>query len=233
VTALVRAAMPEVDVERSIRSVSCHLMAPVPTGDVTVTNTVLRAGSAMTTISTELIDAEGTMCAHLVSIWGSQRAMDAQPPYEQWGTAQMPTVPAWQDCDITQVLPPLGPEFAQNIEFRILDGFPMSGTTTTLGWIRLTPDGTQWQPDGASLLGLVDAWWPGAIAQLTELRPMATVAFSAQLLVDPMTLPTEAPLLHHGTVSAAIEGYTAETRRLWTADGRLAVENFQTITIIR
>lgn len=94
--------------------------------------------------------------------------------------------------------------------------------------------------DGA--LGAV--WWlqrqfatprvsPGAISRASTIHPMATVAFSAQILVDPASVDAREPLLHESWISRAAGGYTAETRRLWTSDGRLAVENFQAIAIIR
>ena len=60
---------------------------------------------------------------------------------------------------------------------------------------------------------------------------VATVDFSAAVLVDPASIAPDALLLHHSFVSAAADGFTREHRRLWTADGRLAVDNVQTIVI--
>ena len=217
--------------ERTLRSVSCHLMAPVVVGSMRIDSYVLRAGTGMTTVRTVISDDKGAPCVDTVSIWGFDRADDIDPPYESWGVAHMPDVPDWRDTDIAPVAPPLGPAFAQHLQFRVIEGFPMSGTSRVLGWIGLREPIAQW--DAAHLVGLVDAWWPGAISRAAAMRPMATVAFSAQLLVDPSTVAADEPLLHEAWISRAEGGFTAETRRLWTPDGRLAVENFQSIAIIR
>ena len=62
---------------------------------------------------------------------------------------------------------------------------------------------------------------------------MATVSFAANLVVDPGAVPWDEPLYYEGTVAGARDGYVSELRRLWTADGRLAVENLQSIAIIK
>ncbi len=65
------------------------------------------------------------------------------------------------------------------------------------------------------------------------LRPMATVSFSAHLLVPPQTLDPQQPLGFESWVSSMEEGFTSETRRLWSPDGRLVVENHQSIVVIK
>ena len=68
---------------------------------------------------------------------------------------------------------------------------------------------------------------------MTGLRPMATVSFSAHLLVPPQTLDPQQPLGFESWVSSMEEGFTSETRRLWSPDGRLVVENHQSIVVIK
>lgn len=217
--------------ERLVRSVSSHMMAPVPVGEIHLSTEVLRAGTGMSTLRTVMTDSSGSACVDTVSIWGLDRAPDIDPPYDTWGVATMPSVPAWQDVPIAPVAPPMGPVFSQHLQYRVVEGYPMSGTSRNVGWIGLSQAPREW--DAAHLLGLIDAWWPGAISQATTIHPMATVAFSAQLLVDPASVDAREPLLHDSWISRASGGYTAETRRLWTSDGRLAVENYQAIAIIR
>jgi hypothetical protein len=65
------------------------------------------------------------------------------------------------------------------------------------------------------------------------LRPAATVSFSAHILVDPKTVGAGEAFVHESFPSGAFGGYSSEVRRLWTADGRLAVDNMQTIAIIK
>jgi hypothetical protein len=68
---------------------------------------------------------------------------------------------------------------------------------------------------------------------MSNLRPMATVSFSAHLLVDPASLDPAAPLGYESWVSSMEHGFTSETRRLWAPDGRLVVENHQSIVIVK
>jgi hypothetical protein len=41
------------------------------------------------------------------------------------------------------------------------------------------------------------------------------------------------PLLHDASVSSIHGGFMSELRRLWTPDGRLVVENLQSIMVIK
>ncbi|CAB4712567.1 unannotated protein [freshwater metagenome] len=62
---------------------------------------------------------------------------------------------------------------------------------------------------------------------------MATVNFSAHLLTDPASLTAEQPLVFESFLLGADAGFTSETRRLWTGDGRLVLENLQSIALIQ
>ncbi len=83
----------------------------------------------------------------------------------------------------------------------------------------------------ASLIALVDGWWPASLALVRRMPRIATVNFTANLLIDPESLDQGQPFLFHSFVTAADEGFTSEHRRLWTADGRLVVDNLQTIVV--
>jgi hypothetical protein len=122
-----------------------------------------------------------------------------------------------------------GPTFMQHADMRPVLGIPGAGAQPeTFGWIGLR------QPvpmDAAALVALVDAWWPAGLVGLTSMRPIATVSFAANLVMDPIDVPS-GPLLHHSFVTGVAEGFTSEVRRLWTADGRLVVDNLQSIVLI-
>jgi len=83
----------------------------------------------------------------------------------------------------------------------------------------------------------VDAWWPSPYTLMKTMRPVATVSFSANLLIDPMDIASidgeRSPLLHDASVSSIHGGFMSELRRLWTPDGRLVVENLQSIMVIK
>lgn len=218
------------DGERRLRTISAHLMAPALAGPVTIEVRAARTGSAMSTWSTTVRDESGATVADAMVIAGQPRAEDLVHLAGS-GVAQAPTARAWQECPVIPIEPPLGPAFGAHLEFRPIEGIPMSsGPARVLGWIRL-PDQGPWTDVQA--LSLVDSYWPSMYPTLPGPRPMATVSFSAHLLADPASLPAAEPLLYEATMAAAHDGFTTETRRLWSTDSRLVVENLQSIVVIR
>lgn len=216
--------------ERTVRTVSVHMMGPVPAGSAIIDVVPARIGSSMSTWSATVRDESGSALAEAMVISGRARADDLVH-LATAGLATAPTAPSWHDCPVIPIQPPLGPAFAAHLEFRPIVGIPMSaGSATVLGWIRL-PDQGAWSDIEA--LSLADAYWPSMYPTLPGPRPMATVSFSAHLLADPKCLAPAEPLLYEASLTTAHEGFTTETRRLWSADGRLVVENLQSIVVIR
>lgn len=213
---------------RGVRTLTVQMMAPVPDGPVPVAVRELRRGSATAMWRVEVGSGQGGQCAEAAVVLGDPRAADVPPV-----CPAMPDVAPWEQAAVIEVGPPIGPEFAPHLEFRPVAGYPYSGRTDdVISWIRPRGDGGGGYDAGA-LLGLVDALWPGTLIHVTTPRPMATLTFTATLLVDPATVPVDEPLLHIGRMVASAGGYVTETRELWTPDGRLAVHNTQVITIIR
>ena len=183
----------------------------------------MRIGSAMSTWLAQVGDL-----ARATVLTGEPRVPDLET--SGWGLAERPEAPAWADVPVVPVGPPIGPVFAQHVEFRIVDGLPYTGRPArALGYLRLR-EPSAWT--ASSLLGIIDAWWPASYSRLTDPHPMATVSFEAHLLADPASVPDE-PLLLSSELLAVHEGFTTERRSLFTADGRLVVENLQSIAVIR
>ncbi|HEU4613562.1 MAG TPA: hypothetical protein VFS15_15830, partial [Kofleriaceae bacterium] len=80
---------------------------------------------------------------------------------------------------------------------------------------------------------LVDAWWPATMVRTKAPRPLATIAYTLELVDDIAAIDREAPVLYRGTVPVAGDGYFLETRELWSSDGRLLALNHQTFAVIR
>jgi hypothetical protein len=217
----------EPDPSRSVRSISAQLMAPAVVGPHHITVSPIRQGSAMSTWGIDLTDEGGDAVARAVVITGHARTADTSG-HETWGTLRRPEVPS--ACDVARL--PSGPPFpvfVQHCDVRPISGLPMSGgPAETLGW---TGYAAPPEVSAASLLALVDAWWPASLPLLAQMPRIATVNFTASLLVSPSTVPRGELLLHHSFVAGAHDGFTSEHRRLWTADGRLAVDNVQTIVV--
>lgn len=223
----------EQDESRSIRSVGAHLFGAVPSGSCTVEVSCLRAGSAMSTWQTIIRGASDETYATATVVTGAARP-NAHTPAAVGVRA--PDVPSWRDASEVPIGPPYGPEFSRNLRYRPVEGFPGSAADPrTLGWIQRQDTGHTRAWTAASLLGIVDAWWPATYASfpsVTALRPMATVAFHGHLLEEPGTVPASEPLLFESWVNGAWDGFVSESRRLWTKDGRLVVENTQNIVVV-
>ncbi len=227
VAALVRALEDTCgDAARPLRTLTASLCGPTLPGEAEVHVEALRLGSGVSTLAARLVQ-EGQVQAHAVAVFGKQRP-DALP----LPASGAPTLPAWDTVEVTPVEPPLGPHFARYFEFRPVDGLPFSQPEppACTGYIRPRHPGPR--RDAAFVAACADAWWPVAFTRLTDaMRPMATVSYTlhlAQLPDDP-----HAPLVHRAREVACTQGYSLESRELWTPSGRLVALNHQAIAIIR
>ncbi len=215
----------EPDPGRTLRSVSVQIVGPAVVGVHRVDVRAVRIGGAMSTWSATASSDDGGVVATLVAITGSPRKAETDPD-GHWGVLNRPDAPAADEVPVFATERPF-PVFMQHVDFRLIRGVPFSGTVEEcLGWIEYADPTPMTR---SSLLALVDAMWPASLTRLASMPRLATVSFSASLLVDPETVT--GPLLSHSFVSGGGDGFTSEQRRLWTADGRLVVDNMQTIVI--
>ena len=212
---------------RPLREAAIHMVGPLPAGPVQVRPTLVRRGSATAAWRVDIVGEQTWAIGSVV--FGASRADDFRPVTEP-GTP--PVAPSWTEMEALTVGPPVAPEFLQHFAVRLVSGLPYSGTDAdVLAWIMpAQPPATY---DDALLVGLVDAMWPATLVQVAAPRPMATLSFSATLLVDPATVNPAEPLLHRGRMLSHAQGYVTESRELWTPDGRLAVHNTQVVAVIR
>jgi hypothetical protein len=186
-----------------------------------------------------LRDQDNVTVARGQVVTGADKNLELDPPGEAWGSAPFPQVPPAKQVELAPIGPPFGPVFSKHLEYRPITPLPTLGTESVVhGWINLpqrTELGVRW--NAAQLLSMVDAWWPSPYTLMKTMRPVATVSFSANLLIDPMDIASidgeRSPLLHDASVSSIHGGFMSELRRLWTPDGRLVVENLQSIMVIK
>ncbi|MGA7690025.1 MAG: thioesterase family protein [Jiangellales bacterium] len=215
---------------RRPRTLSLHLPAPLAVGTATVRVAPLRVGSGLSTWTVSVADGAGGVCAHAVVLTGRPRVPDLIAHARSWPTAQPPSIPAWTDVPVLTSGVPGMPTFLQHLELRPVQGLPLQGEQARcLGHVRLADQGA-W--DVQHLVAVIDAWWPTVLTVLPSIRPLATVTYAAHVLVDPSTIPGTEPLVYEASMAGTESGFTTETRRLWTPDGRLAVENHQSIVVI-
>lgn len=229
VLGLLARAMEQVEAapERSLRTLSGEILAPVLAEPAELRVEVLRRGSGLSSLAARLWQS-GEVRAHASAIFGKTRVTD-----REYLSLAVPEQRAWKDVEPVAVEPPFGPDFARAFEYRSMGTLPLSGAKklTTEGFVRsqVTPR----ELGAPELVAYIDAWWPTAYGSEEAPRPMATVAFAFHLHIDPRTLPPDLPLRFRARAEAAHDGYISETRELWTPDGRLVALNPQTFVYIR
>lgn len=225
--------------EMPVRTLSAQLVAPVLVGRAHLLVEVLRRGSATTTVATRLRDADGGLLAHGVVVLAAPRLGPDMPDGPAWLGLDPPAeLAAGPDAvPATDVGPPLVPEFTRHLLFRPVVGRPYGGAASdlTTGWV--SPRGPVGRVDASIVAALADAWWVSVMARMDRMRPAATIGFTLDLPGDPTRLARDEhghlePLFHRGRIVAARQGFTVETRELWTRGGHLISWNTQTVAVI-
>jgi hypothetical protein len=212
---------------RRLRSLTAEICGPVLAGINTIRVERLRTGTGVSTLAARLA-RDGEVLAHMVGILGRPRAegtdLTALPA---------PVMPPWREVPEVRVERSFGPRFADRLEFRPVGALPFQGGSEAVaaGWIRPRDPGPA--RDAGYVTAMADAWWPAIFSCFTEPRPIATVAFTLELLDGTAGLDPDAPLFHSARAVASRGGYVVELRELRGEDGRILALNQQTLTIIK
>ncbi len=214
----------EADRARRLRTLSGELCGPMLTGATAITVRVLRRGRGTTYLEAHARQA-GAVVAR-----ASALLADARPPTVASITAPQPMLPPWAEVPVT-AMTAASPRFTTNFEYRSLGDLPFAGGAEPIcdGWLR--DPAPPAQLDAAAVIGLLDAWWPCALVVEPAPRGMATVAFTAQLLVDPATLDPAAPFAYVAHLAGTADGFSVELRHLWQR-GVLVALNQQTFAAL-
>jgi hypothetical protein len=221
---------------RATRTLTGDLCGPVLPGPVDITVHVLRRGNNQSNLFAELTQQGGAVLATANAVLSTARlssTADARAIPAFVPPSPPPTAP-WRDQPPSPIAPPVGPVFTQHYEYRPTTGgptgFAATGEAFAEGWIReraVLP-----ALDAPALIGRLDAWWPALFALDGAPRPVATISFAAQILVDPASLPPDEPLRHRARLAALHDGFFVELRELWRGD-RIVALNQQTFAILR
>lgn len=216
----------EPDATRRLRTLTGELPGPTPVGQATITVETLRRGSGVTTLHARL--AVGTeTCAAATAVLGKARASDDLVLVES------PLGPPWKEVPMLHMGTGIAPTFTQHLEFRALEPFPFTASQEGVcsGYIR--PHRRSSPLRAADLIAMCDSYWPSYFVRLAVPRPMATIAFTVQILVDPATLDPEEPLFYRAHEVANVDGFVSEIRELFTCAGKRIAVNPQTFVIIQ
>ena len=215
----------EPDRARATRTLTGDLCGPVLPGDAEIELRTLRRGNNQSNLAATLVQGSAVLATANVVL---------SPPRSAASTRFSPPAPPplapWRDVPPLVIGPPVGPVFAQNYEYRSSSAPFARGEALIDGYIRERV--TLPRLDAPALIGRLDAWWPTLFALDGTPRPVATISFAAEILVDPATLPPDEPLRHRARMAALHEGFFVELRELWQGE-RVVALNQQTFAILR
>lgn len=224
--ALVRALEHGAPEGMPLRTLTATLCGPSLVGEARITVRLLRQGSGTWVAQADLTQGE-ELRVHAVGIFGKRRVDDGT--FDDLA-GNVPDPAAYPEVPIE---PPLAPEFSQHYAFRLVAGFPFSGSTerSTRAFVRCKAPG---EPrDAAFIAAHADACWPTVLVTQTRPRPTATISFTLDLVGDLDGLDPDAPLLHEATCTEGRDGYLVEHRTLRGVDGRIVARNTQTFVLIK
>jgi hypothetical protein len=214
----------EPDASRVLRTLSGDLCGPVLPGEAEIVTRSLRRGSNQSNVAAELRQG-GEVLALASAVLSTPRPSPSLPP------AEAPPACDWRALPVVAIGPPAGPAFAQHYEFRSL-GPPFGPTSEARasGFVRERVPLAQL--DAPALIARLDAWWPTLFLAEGKRRPIATVSFVAEILIDPASLVPTEPLRHRAQMAGSHEGFCVELRELWQGE-RLVALNQQTFAVLK
>jgi len=225
--ALARALVAmEPDAARTMRALTGDICGPVVTGAATIDAEVLRRGANLTNVDARLRQ-DGAVQARASCVLSAARKVDV--------TAMSPESPPpvdWNACARIADQPGFFPPFTQHYEFWNAGPLPFSGHSEARidGFVR--ERGRTDALDAPAVIALLDSYWPALFSRETERRLIATVTFSAELFIDPATVPGDEPLRYRSHMIALQEGFLLEHRELWHREILVGM-NQQTVAVLR
>jgi hypothetical protein len=214
--------------DRRLRSLSAELPGPTLVGANQIRVENLRAGSAQSTLTARL-GQDGQVSGICVAVMGRARA----PGYGEFCEIERPSLRPWREIE---PLPALagGPTFSKHFEFRLDGPLPYSASPSarSLGWIRPRRCGAA-MSGTAYLAAMIDVWWPAMFTRAAAVFPVATVAYTLQVVTAADSFDPQLPLAFRAHAWVLSQGHFVEQRELWSEDGQLLALNQQTFAIIK
>jgi hypothetical protein len=212
--------------ERRLRTLTGDIAGPVLPGPATAQVEVLRRGNNQSNVQARLVQG-GNVLAVTSAVFSTSRKVDP-PRFEP----EAPERADWDQLRVFPLEPPTGPDFGRAYEYRSAGPMPFAGgrDAETAGYLREQKLPTR--RDAASMVALLDAWWPTLWSIDRVYRPMATISFVGQLLVDPARIEPSERLFHRARMAALVDGFFVELRELWSGDVCVAL-NQQTYVMVR
>jgi len=208
-----------------LRVLNAEIVAPVITGRAAIDVDTLRAGTGVSTLSA-LLAQDGERRARATAAFGKPRVTDRESVF-----LEPPSMPRFEDVDVAPIRAPMGPAFAEHLEYRPTSPPWNSGRQRVEGWIRFREAS---QGIGASeIVALCDSYYPAAWGTEPGPRPMSTLAFTIEIVSGLVGLGATDPFFYRSQVAAAHDGFSVEFRELWDRRGRLLALNQQVFVYVK
>jgi acyl-CoA thioesterase len=211
--------------EWPLRALNAEIFAPVVAAPAAIEVEMLRRGTGVATLSARLAQ-EGEARARATAAFGKPRLTDRESVF-----LEPPSMPPFEEVGVAPIGPPLGPAFAQHLEYRPTSPPWNRGHQRVEGWIRFREAS---RGIGApEIVALCDSYYPAAWGTETTPRPMSTLAFTIEIVSDLAGLGATDPYFYRAHVAAAHDGFSVEFRELWHEGGRLLALNQQVFVYVK
>lgn len=216
----------EPEASRTLRALTGDICGPVLPGSATITVETLRRGNNLSNLDARLYQ-DSAVQARASAVMSAMRKVDVAPH-----SPAAPTMVDWKTCTPIADKPGFFPPFTQHYEYWNHGPLPFSGHADARidGFVR-ERNRTD-ALDAPAVIALLDSYWPALFSRETQPRLIATVTFSAELFVDPSTIPGNEPLRYRSHVIALQQGYFLEHRELWHGQTLVAM-NQQTVAVLK
>lgn len=208
-----------------LRSVQVAFVGPSG-GEVVMTPSLLRQGKNTAFVNVDLTGPQG-LAARTLFTFGKRRD-------SAYRVNDLPMPDGLPDPDETAPVfrgERTGPHFTQHFDMLLADGRPpvSAAPEPVLGlWLRHRDEKTEASP--ASILALADAPPPAVMSMFDAPAPISSMTWMAEFLTEDHASDGGWYFARHVAQTAA-DGYSSQSMRLWSRNGRPVLVGRQTIAI--
>lgn len=215
---------------RVLRSFNCNFVGPIDGTPLTLHPQLLRAGSSVTLMRSQLRQRE-KICVDASASFGDARgSVIAIKPQQQGDLGRL------EDGQALPEIEGMTPAFASRFNYRFAGGklpFTGKGDGVMNGYVRFAEG--ELEPAAmltpALLLGLIDAWPPAVLPLLKKVAPASTLAWNVQFLPQREALSASQWFGYEARVEQAADGYGFSTATITSESGQVLALSQQTVTV--
>ncbi len=207
-----------------LRVVQTTFMAPVPGGVVQLQPKVLRIGKSATHAECRIV-LDGQVLCLVIAVFGTERESTIRI------APVCPQKPAAEQSKELRYMPGLTPAFTQHFSMRWAEGgFPFSGASEPRTSIHVAHRGAQLLDEG-HVIALADTVPSPGLSMLKKLSMASSMTWTLELLDHDFDHAHDVHWRMDTEVTAAANGYMAQSASLWSPTGTLAALSRQSVVV--